>query len=355
MKMTVKILGAGLSGLSCAINLAGEHEVLVYEKQRAVGEHIFSNLQGFGSGENVIPEFFASVDLPPPKNVRSFKKVFFLTHKRDLTFTLPEPYHFVVRGGSDSLEADLYEQAIRTGVEVSFNSSVKEEDVDVVASGAKKADVVGVGGLYSDSSFPDDSMLIMFDDRFSPKGWYFYMIPRGDGLVEAINCVPSHYASKAKELLNNSISKRPFIKKFMDGAKLKHYFSGYGNAFIPKTACNDGRLYVGEAAGFQDPLMGFGMKYALTSGYLAAKSIKQGLDYDLLWQSEILPSMKSDIARRFLFSLIGSSVMEYVYKDVDSGQVVGLPNPKGSGFSRRVFEEVFYRLGCAKKRFLGYW
>lgn len=33
------------------------------------------------------------------------------------------------------------------------------------------------------------------------------------------------------------------------------------------------RMYVGEAAGFQDALFGFGLRYALTSGHLAGRAV----------------------------------------------------------------------------------
>ncbi|MEY4491896.1 MAG: hypothetical protein RL085_307, partial [Actinomycetota bacterium] len=41
-------------------------------------------------------------------------------------------------------------------------------------------------------------------------------------------------------------------------------------------------LYVGEAAGLQDCLFGFGMRYAMLSGFLAARSLTEGEDYDCL-------------------------------------------------------------------------
>ena len=42
-----------------------------------------------------------------------------------------------------------------------------------------------------------------------------------------------------------------------------------------------GRLYVGEAAGLQDPAWGFGLRYALESGALAARCLFEGTDYEV--------------------------------------------------------------------------
>ena len=48
------------------------------------------------------------------------------------------------------------------------------------------------------------------------------------------------------------------------------------------------KLLVGEAAGFQDLFLGFGMKYAFLSGYIAAKSIIEEKNYDGLMERIVL-------------------------------------------------------------------
>ena len=47
-----------------------------------------------------------------------------------------------------------------------------------------------------------------------------------------------------------------------------------------------GKLYVGEAGGFQDLFAGFGIRMAMTAGYLAASSILGGSDYSRLWRRQ---------------------------------------------------------------------
>jgi hypothetical protein len=52
-------------------------------------------------------------------------------------------------------------------------------------------------------------------------------------------------------------------------------FGGFGNFRLPRTVTQGGHLVVGEQAGFQDALAGFGMR----SGLLAARSLIEGVDY----------------------------------------------------------------------------
>ena len=79
---------------------------------------------------------------------------------------------------------------------------------------------------------------------------------------------------------------------------------GYGGALrVPATAMQDGRLYVGEAVGFQDCLFGFGMRYAMLSGYLAARALAEGEDYDRLWQDAFGHQLAVGARNRHLYSL----------------------------------------------------
>jgi flavin-dependent dehydrogenase len=66
------------------------------------------------------------------------------------------------------------------------------------------------------------------------------------------------------------------------------------------------QYFVGEAAGFQDCFMGFGMLYAFKSGYLAAKSIIDNLDYNQLINREILKPIQLSCANRVLWEKLSN-------------------------------------------------
>ena len=70
--------------------------------------------------------------------------------------------------------------------------------------------------------------------------------------------------------------------------KAKEQFSSgvnFGDVVAKKI---DDQYFIGEAAGFQDCLAGFGMIYAFKSGFLVARSIIEDLDYESLLKRDVL-------------------------------------------------------------------
>jgi flavin-dependent dehydrogenase len=58
---------------------------------------------------------------------------------------------------------------------------------------------------------------------------------------------------------------------------------------------------IGEAAGFQDFLWGFGIRHALTSGYLAAQAILEGRDFQDVADEKIRPLVRASLVNRWLY------------------------------------------------------
>ena len=67
---------------------------------------------------------------------------------------------------------------------------------------------------------------------------------------------------------------------------------------------------MGEAAGFQDHLAGFGMGYAFKSGYYAARSIAESLDYDRLWQEDFLKPLRISSRNRWIYDRLSNKDFE---------------------------------------------
>jgi flavin-dependent dehydrogenase len=80
----------------------------------------------------------------------------------------------------------------------------------------------------------------------------------------------------------------------------------YMNFHLKHAATSNGARFVGEAAGFQDYLFGLGIRYALTSGSLAARSILEERDYDELWKSELGAKQQTSLVNRFLYETGGN-------------------------------------------------
>ena len=85
---------------------------------------------------------------------------------------------------------------------------------------------------------------------------------------------------------------------------------------MPATARKGGMLYVGECAGFQDALAGFGMRYALLSGHLAATSLLAGkaLAYDDLWRTRFGDELMASTVNRYLYAAFGDPGRRYLVR-----------------------------------------
>jgi flavin-dependent dehydrogenase len=81
---------------------------------------------------------------------------------------------------------------------------------------------------------------------------------------------------------------------------------GVGNFRVPASAQAGERPIAGEEAGFQDALWGFGMRFAIRSGVLAARAFIQGGGYDALWRRELRPWLRTSIVNRALYSMLGN-------------------------------------------------
>lgn len=351
-----------MSGLTAAINLASAgRNVQVFEKRKAVGEHIYPNFQGLIKTEpaNSAREYFAGLGLHPKNGFGHFElsRVRFLTRSRSILLSSKKKYTFVQRGNGRSLERALFSQARSMGVKFEFDSKgAAERNVRIVASGPKRADVAAFGAVYERNALEDGEFLMMFDDRYSPRGWYLYALPHLDGGMEIVNCAPQPNAPLVKKLFFRALKTRPELRDLVGGQKPVAAFGGFGNVDAPGSATVGGRLYVGEAAGFQDPFRGFGMSYALESGKLAADSIIHGSDYDTLWKQELMPKLKLDFARRFVMSVLGDGFVELAMRKYSDGDEINFDKfVPSNGIAYCALVGSLYRAEILKKRMTGYW
>jgi len=90
---------------------------------------------------------------------------------------------------------------------------------------------------------------------------------------------------------------------------------GVGCFLLNPRYVENGKIYTGEAAGYQDLLWGFGMRYAMISGYLAALSIKENEDYKKLIKKRISGKLKTSVVNRFLAEKAGDYLYAYLFKE----------------------------------------
>ena len=351
----IKILGAGLSGLSAAINLAKEgKEVEVHERNAEVGMHIKTNFQALLC-DSTPEKYLEKLNLHPKFLYHPLRKVYFCTRNNEFDLNVPKGIPFVCRGGKNSLEYGLFKEAEKVGVRFVFNTTKRERDVDIVAIGQKNADIVAFGAVYKDNGFLEDHFLMMYDDRYSPKGWYLYATPLLKGYVKIMNCVLKPHTANVKELFFKAIKEREILKKIIGNQEPLDYLGGVGGLDFPINGVLNGKYYLGEAAGFQDPFRGFGMNYALESGKLVADAIIQSKDYNKLWEEAFMPHIKKDFSRRFVMSVFGDKFVEFAFSRKIKNGTVDFDSFVPQGVLWTAVTYFFFRMELLKHKFTGYW
>lgn len=294
----IRILGAGISGLSAAVTLARNGYMLeVFEKNSHVGgrfKHDFQGLRNFGN-TNIDPvqelEKLGFYIKPYKKLMRIVR--YSRSHSFEVVSNSKPIYYLVIRGkNKNSIDSQLADSAIGQGVNINYSTKLDINEVDIVATGPSRADSLAYGGLYHDVDI-DDTGYVFLDKRYSPDG-YFYLLPgEKKGEAEIVNTTfdPTVNMQKLKALYDQAIQENNFLKDLLDGATRKTVRGGIGCCTLLNKPCQHDKYYVGEAAGLQDVTAGFGIRYAIISGYLAAQSIMTGEDYN----EQIAKTFKSQL------------------------------------------------------------
>jgi flavin-dependent dehydrogenase len=312
VKQPIKIAGAGLSGLSAGINLlkAG-YEVIIYEQRPNVGLRFNNDFQGIANwmtNKDVV-DFLKDINIETNFLLEPFKKAIFFGPgmKSKQQLVSPSPLFYLVKRGNskDSIDYSLKNQFIEQGGKIIFNTVL--EDADIIATGPKRAEMIARGYIFKTDM--DNFACAILDNSIAPKAYAYLLVFNGQGTLAV---VLSENFQNQEKYLNETVS--AFKNKLRLKMSEKKKFGGLGDFFYSKSATKNGKLYVGEAAGFQDYLAGFGMYYALKSGFLAAKSIKENISYDKLWKKEFSSFLKAGISNRFLFEIAGKKRGSFVIK-----------------------------------------
>ncbi|MCJ7623137.1 MAG: NAD(P)/FAD-dependent oxidoreductase [Anaerolineaceae bacterium] len=306
-KKIIRILGAGPSGLTAAIVLAQHgYRVIVNEYRENVGSRFnedYQGLENWSSDDDSLDEISSfGLNLQPCcKPIHSVN--IFDPRFRVKEFNAKKPLFYLVKRGTsdDTLDIFLKQQAIDLGVEIKFLSHLDSSvGHHIIATGPKRTDVIATGVTFNHDV--RDGVYMILNNHFAPKG-YAYCIA-SDRSVTIATVLYDDF-SKAKKCLDKTILKFQQLLEFDKISEIQSW-GGYGSFSIPKTANINGQLYVGEAAGFQDFLCGFGIRYAIVSGYLAAISLVTNSNYDQLWKKRLLTSMEASVANRFICTMFGN-------------------------------------------------
>lgn len=302
----IQIGGAGPAGLAAAITLArAGRRVLVHEVQPHVGHRFGGDFQGLEnwSAQQDVLDWLQELGITREFTALPFSRghIFDAWGGRHEIAGRKALFYMVDRGpGPGTLDTALLEQARSLGVEVRFNSRLDRLDgAGVLAAGPKAPDAIAVGYHFKTSLA--DGFWAILDDELAPKGYAYLLVMAGRGTVKS--CM---FAGFKQERLYVQRTVAAFER--LVGLEMVDPIAhgGVGNFHIPSSAVAGVHPVAGEEAGFQDFLWGFGMRYAILSGVLAARSLLEGKDYEALWRRDLEPAMSSSMVNRALFSLLGN-------------------------------------------------
>jgi len=134
------VLGAGLSGLTTAINLARErYDVDVYEKNKDVGTRFRGDLQGLEnwSARKDILEELREMNIKANFDCDPFSRVTLTTYSRTKEIVFKRPLFYLVKRGSFSgtIDYGLKAQALELSIKMHFEETRSPNEVDIVATG----------------------------------------------------------------------------------------------------------------------------------------------------------------------------------------------------------------------------
>jgi flavin-dependent dehydrogenase len=284
MKEPINIIGAGPAGLAAAIVLRKHgFPVKVYEMSSDIGHRLNGDFQGLEnwSSEKDITEILK--DLGIETNFLCapyYGGIVYAPDRKPAEIKSERPIFYLVKRGmmSGTLDMGLKEQALSAGVEILFNHRLDIfEGKAIVGTGPKGADAIAAGITFTTSM--KDQAIVVLDDSIAPKGYAYLLVNQGYGTMVTVLYreyrKENEYFEKMMKFFKNTIN--PDIQN-------ERRFGCYGNFFMGDTQVHHKKLYVGESGGFQDCLWGFGMRYAILSGYLAANSFINSSNYDVLWK-----------------------------------------------------------------------
>lgn len=292
--MQVAIIGAGTSGLACAIELE-RHGInpVIFERNGFIGEyqpHVSAFL-GLVTRPVSDPVRYINQELGIQlKPLNPFRTVIHYSPNNRL-ISSGNLGHFMIRGKEENaIQGQLYKQ-IKSRVQ--FNCYVQPEELErdfdyiVVADGHwaiparygiwQEAMRTWLKGAIFEGDFKEDTLLMWLDNELT-RGVYIYCAPYSRHKAVIAHVVQNIRQEELNDYWHRFLSSRDILKKYdmVESWELPHQAG-----FV--TTNRVGKVYfVGAAGGGVEPFLGFGQFNAIVSGVMVARSIAQGADINLL-------------------------------------------------------------------------
>jgi len=350
MTSVIRIAGSGPAGLTAAINLAkGGLRVEVFEKRPDSGRRFRGDLQGLDNWSVIgnVADQLREMGLAINFDCTPFTTLTVTNVAKVWHFTLPRPAFYLVKRGSapGCLDQGLKEQALELGVIIHYNTPLAEADADIVATGPRHHHLFALDkGIVFRTSMANGAYGLV-DNGAAFRGYAYLLVVDGYGCMCTVLFDAFHNIRRCL-----AETKRIFARIMPLDIQEPRPAGGIGTFAFPARFRKGATLYTGEAAGLQDLLWGFGMRSAITSGYLAAQSFLKGEDYQQKGQCFFDPRLKASLVNRYLWEKVG----RYSYAMI-MDRINGAQDPLSflhSFYNYNRLQRIFYPLAlrfCRKR------
>ena len=300
----VVIAGAGPAGLSAAIHLRRSgRAVELYERRDAVGARFIGEwqvLENYSRKQDAFAELRSIGIAPDFDHVPAHWADLIDDRDQKRRVESAEPYGYFLKRGDEpgTLDRALAAQAQKLGAVIHFGNKIAPDEADIVATGPGPAD--GIAKEIAFRTDAPDRVEVIFDPELAPGGYAYFFVLDGWGTL-GLALLKGY--GKLEAQFEKTVARFQEIAPF-DIQEPRPGYS-YMNFFLHGSSQRAGAAFAGEAGGFQDYLFGLGIRYALVSGHLAAKSLVEETPFDHLWQERFLPTMQSSVSARLLYESLG--------------------------------------------------
>lgn len=282
--MRVEIVGAGLAGLTAAVNLAGEgHEVVVYEKEKKIGGIPSARPDPAGGpfGLSRLEEYIG-IDVSPALKRVERSSLMIWGRKVEMKPRPALPMYMVERGSRrSSLDSFLYRKATERGVKIEFGQAFEtRKDFEDLPPGS----IIATGlehRAFETLGIPHNTgYAIVAKGKVDYQGAtatiYMSDYTVNYGFTSTVNgiCYAQLFQTD-KPISSDDLEGFDRDVRQAESYGLSSWKEVEIGALPYRSYSNprlfwDDKVLAGTLAGAIDPLMGFGMLGALLSGKIAA-------------------------------------------------------------------------------------
>lgn len=312
--MSINILGGGISGLTASVNLtnAGK-KVTVFEKTNCLGgkpNHYFCALRNYDLEVDAIEELNScGIKIEPEIGIKRVLR-YSPTNKYSEIRSSAPIFYILSRGErQNSIENQLLKQVDEYLFNIKFNATIADKFIRIVASGPRTADVLAYGFTFSEINAEKNTVYLFYNNNFAPAGYICLLPSKNEASIFAV-CFDKNCFKILPQMFEKALKSNTVLSQITHNAKRLNEISGFGSYQLLVSSLKNEKYYVGEAAGFQDASKGFGIRYAILSGYLVARSIIEGTDYNHLCRLVFGKELDDNLKKRKLLDTMDNNHYE---------------------------------------------